>query len=129
MNRELYFRYLCLVRDGWNCVEIVCVSDYKVETVVVWIVGIGYPVVGWRVYERGEVKAIRKGCPLLFDVNVFDHSHKVEIITGWLLLHDRGCGIIGWVLGGEGESVSSVVVDDVSTVLCSLAGDGTDVED
>ena len=82
MYGELDFGYLCLVVGNcWYCIDVVCVSNYKVDVVVIGIVCVGDSVIGLCVYSCGEMKS-NWDVDGLFDVNVFENSGDVEVVTG-----------------------------------------------
>ena len=58
---ELDFGYLCLVVGYcWYCVNVVCVSNDKVDVViVVGVVCVGNSVIGLCVYACGKVETYR----------------------------------------------------------------------
>jgi hypothetical protein len=76
---------MCLViGDCWYCVNVVCVSYYKVDVVIVRVVCVRNSVVGLCVDSCSEVEAYR--CvDKLFDVDVFYNGGYVEVVASWFL--------------------------------------------
>ena len=60
MYGKLDFRYLCWVWYCWYSIYVVCVSDYEVDVVDIFIIGIRDSVICLCVYMRSEVEAERK---------------------------------------------------------------------
>ena len=81
MYGELDFWYLRLIGYCWYCVYVVCVSNYKVDVVVVWIACVRDSVISLCVYTCGEMEADRD-IDELFDVVVFNDGRDVEVVTG-----------------------------------------------
>ena len=61
-----------------------CVSNYKIDVVVVWVVYIRDSVIGLCVYTCGEMET-DGDIDELFDVVVFNDGRDVEVVAGWFL--------------------------------------------
>ena len=81
MYGKLYFWYLCLIGYCWYCIYVVCVSNNKIDVVVIWVVCIRDSMIGLCVYTCGEMETNRD-IDELFDVVVFDDGRDVKVVTG-----------------------------------------------
>ena len=105
-----------------------CVSDNKIDVVVICVSGIRDSVICLRMYACGEVESNGQVDWRLGKVTVFNYGCDVEVVTSCFLQHYCGCGVESATLWYcESESVASVVVYDISFALCLLCCYGTKV--
>ena len=122
MYGKLDFRYLCWVWYCWYNIYVVCVSDYEVDVVGIFIIGIRDSVICLCVYMRSEVEAEGKVDMCLRKIVVLYYGYDVEVVTGCFLQHNCSSRVESATLWYcESEPVTSIVVYDVSFALYLLS--------